>query len=151
MKFQKQFNVPDTGFDALVKFIHCVFQHYNIKDADRLPTSIFTAKSSLSFSTKYWKYTMCPECYTLYNPTELKDYKEDGQLSVMKCDHVEFPYHRSERKRLPCGQSLTQKINTRKGPLLHPLSIYPVGSIKQQLYMMYQWPDFEEMLCHSSR
>ena len=97
MKFQKQFNLPNTGFDALVKFIRRVFQHYDIEDADRLPTSIFTAKSSLGFSMKYREYAMCPECYTLYNPTELKNYKEDGQPSVMKCEHVEFPYHRSKR------------------------------------------------------
>ena len=32
--------------------------------------------------------------------------------------------------------------------LLHPLFIYLVGSIKQQLYMMYQQPDFERILCH---
>jgi len=98
MKFQKQFNIPDTGFDALVKFIRQVFQHYHIKDADRLPTSIFTAKSSLSFSTKYREYGMCQECFTLYNPADLKNYKEDDQPTIKKCDHVEFPQHRSKKK-----------------------------------------------------
>jgi len=149
MKFQKQFNLPDTGFDTLVKFIRQVFQHYHIKDADRLPTSIFTAKSFLNFLTKYRKYGMCQGCFTLYNPTDLKNYKESNQPAVKKCDHVEFPQHRSKTRRLSCEQPLTQEIVTRKGSLLRPLSIYPVGSIKQQLYMMYQRPDFEKMLRHS--
>ena len=94
---QKQFNIPDTGFDALVKFICQVFQHYHIKDADRLPTSIFTTKSSLSFSTKYRKYDMCQECFTLYTPANLKNYKEDDQPIIKKCDHVEFSQHQSKK------------------------------------------------------
>jgi hypothetical protein len=151
MKFQKQFNLPDTSLDALIKFIRRVFQHYHIKDADKLPTSIFTAKSSLGFATKYREYGMCQECFTLYNPTDLKNYKEDDQPTVKLCDHVEFPQHRSKKKRLPCGKPLTQTIVTQKGSLLRPLSIYPVGSIKQQLYMMYQRPGFEKMLRHSRR
>ena len=151
MKFQKEFNLSDTAFDTLVKFIRQVVQRYDIKDANSLPTSIFTAKSSLNFSTKYREYGMCQECFTLYNPTDLKNYTEDDEPSVKKCYHVEFPQHRSKKRRLPCGQPLTQEITTPKGRLLRPLSIYPVGSIKQQLYMMYQRPDFEKMLRHSRR
>src|SRR6185369_5941344 len=33
MKFQKEFNLSDTAFDTLVKFIHQVVQRYDIKDA----------------------------------------------------------------------------------------------------------------------
>ena len=36
------------------------------------------------------------------------------------------------------------------GIILRPSKIYPAGSIKQQLYMMYQRVDFENMLQHSS-
>jgi len=81
----------------------------------------------------------------------LKNYKEDDQPSVKICQHIEFPHHRTKTRRLPCGQPLTQKIVTQKGALFRPLSIYPVGSIKQQLYLMYQRPGFEKMLRHSSQ
>ena len=138
MKFQKQFNLPNTAFDTLVKFMRRVFHHYHIEDADTLPTSIFTAKSSLGFSTKYREYAMCSGCYTLYNPTDLKNYTEDDQPTVKKCHHVEFPLHQSKTRRLSCEKALTQEIVTQKGRLFRPISVYPVGSIKQQLYMMYQ-------------
>ena len=45
---------------------------------------------------------------------------------------------------------MTQEIVTQKGRLFRPISVYPVGSIKQQLYMMYQRPNFERMLRHSA-
>ena len=98
MKFQKEFNLSDTAFDTLVKFIRQVVQRYDIKDADSLPTSIFTAKSSLNFSTKYREYGMCQECFTLYNSTDLKNYTEDDELSIKKCYHVKFPQHQSKKR-----------------------------------------------------
>ena len=135
-------------FNTLVKFIHRLFHHYHIKDADILPTSIFTAKSSLGFSMKYCEYAMCLQCYTLYNSTDLKNYTEDDQSTVKKCHHVKFSLHQSKMRWLPCGKALTQEIVTQKGYLFCPISVYPVGSIKQQLYMMYQQLNFEQMLCH---
>jgi len=137
MKFQKKFNLFDTAFDTLVKFIRQVVQRYDIKDADSLLTSIFTAKSSLNFSTKYREYGMCQKCFTLYNPTDLKNYTEDDEPSVKKWHHVEFLQHWSKKRQLPCGQPLTQEIMTPKERLLCLLLIYLVGSIKQQLYIMY--------------
>ena len=85
MKFQQRFNLPDIGLDALIKFLRRVFQYYKIYDADIFPTSIYTAKSGLNFSTKYREYAICTACYSLYNPAELKNYKEDDQPSVKIC------------------------------------------------------------------
>src|SRR6185295_1469810 len=96
-EISKQFNIPNTGFDALVKFIHQVFQHYHIKNANRLLTSIFTAKFSLSFSIKYREYGMCQECFTLYNSANLKNYKKDDQPTIKKCNHIKFPQHQFKK------------------------------------------------------
>ncbi|CAG8726317.1 10797_t:CDS:2, partial [Ambispora leptoticha] len=60
-----------------------------------------------------------------------------------------YPNHRSKIQRLVCNEPLAELINIRDGTLLRPLKIYPIGSIKQQLYMMYQQEGFEKMLRHS--
>jgi hypothetical protein len=81
---------------------------------------------------------------------EIKEYKEDNQPACKKCIYVEFPNHRSIIRRSPCQELLAELINTKEGALLRPLKLYPIGSIKQQLYMMYQRAGFENMLRHSS-
>ncbi|CAG8674455.1 518_t:CDS:2, partial [Gigaspora rosea] len=85
--------------------------------ADKFPTSLTTTKSSLGKST-----------------------------SMQMCIYVEYPNHRSESQRSAYNEPLAKIIKTNKGTLLRALKLYLVGSIKQQLYIMYQWPGFEEML-----
>ena len=150
MKYQQRFNISDTGIEALTKFICSLLKYFKINEADMLPASMHTVKSSLGILTKYKKYVSCPKCHKLYNPLEIKEYKEDDQPACKRCIHVEFPNHRSMIKRSPCHEPLAELINTKEGALLRPLNLYPIGSIKQQLYMMYQRAGFENMLRHSS-
>ena len=131
------------GYRSLIKY-------FKINEADMLPASIHTVKSSLGILTKYKKYVSCPKCHKLYNPLEIKEYKEDDQSACKRYIHIEFPNHRSMIKWSPCHELLAELINTKEGALLWLLKLYPIRSIKQQLYIMYQRAGFENMLRHSS-
>ena len=150
MKYQQRYNIPDTGTEALIKFLRQIFLHFKIDEADRLLTSMNTAKSSLGILTKYRKYAVCPKCHKLYDPSVIKNFVDNNKPASMMCNHVEYPYHRTELHRSACNEPLALLVKTKNGILLRPSKIYPAGSIKQQLYMMYQRAGFEKMLRHSS-
>ena len=149
MKYQQRFNVSDVGTETLIKFLRIILVHFKINEADKFPTSLTTTKSSLGILTKYKKYVACPKCHKLYDLLEVKNYSEENQPACKMCTYVEYPNHRSESRRSACNEPLAEIIKTNEGTLLRALKLYPVGSIKQQLYMMYQRPGFEVMLRHS--
>jgi len=118
MKYQQRFNIPNTGIEALTKFIHSLLKYFKINEADMLPASMHTVKSSLGILTKYKKYVSCPKYHKLYNPLEIKEYKENDQPVCKRCIYVEFPNHRLMIKQLQCHEPLAELINTKEGALL---------------------------------
>ena len=75
MKYQQRFNVSDIGTEALIKFLRNLLIHFKINEADKFPTSLITAKSSLGILTKYKKYVVCPKYHKLYDLLEVKNYQ----------------------------------------------------------------------------
>ena len=47
------------------------------------------------------------------------------------------------KMRQPCNQQLAKEISTKDGVLYHPLLIYPIISIKDQLKLFYSQKGFE--------
>ena len=150
MKYQQRYNISDIGVETLIKFLRHILSHFKIDGADRLPKSINTIKSSLGILTKYNKYAICPKCHKLYDPLVVKEVNVNDQ-ECKKCTHVEYPKHRVSAQRSACNEPLAELIKTNNGTLIRPLKLYPVGSIKQQLYMIYQRVGFEKMLQYSSK
>ena len=92
--------------------------YFKIDEADRLPTSMYTAKSSLGILTKYRKYAICPKYHKLYDPLVIKDHVQDNKPASMKCTNVEYSYHRNKLQRSACNKPLAVKIKMMDGILL---------------------------------
>ena len=118
MKYQQHYNIPNTGTESLIKVLQHLLLYFKIDEADRLLTSMYTAKSSLGILTKYRKYAICPKCYKLYDLSVIKDYVQDNKLASMKYTNVEYPYYWNKSQRLACNEPLAVKLKTIDGILL---------------------------------
>ena len=67
----------------------------------------------------------------------------------MKCSHIEFPNSFTKRFK-ECETPLAKQISLNNRIAFRPELVYPVASIRQQIYSMFQQPGFEESLRHWS-
>ncbi|CAG8849905.1 45326_t:CDS:2, partial [Gigaspora margarita] len=107
LKFQSDFKVSETATEVLVKYIRqllCKFGDENLfKD---FPTSIYMLRKHLKLDN-FITYSVCPKCDKLYTKKEVVDSRNNnGQLSVKKCSHVEFPNIIGSRQIVTCNSAL---------------------------------------------
>ena len=76
----------------------------------------------------------------------MENFRQNETLTIMKCNHVEFP--NSARRRLRfCNTPLSQQIDSLT---IQPELIFPFAGIRQQLITMYRRQGFEKSLRHWS-
>ena len=61
----------------------------------------------------------------------------------MKCSHIEFP-NLSIKRFKECETPLAKQISLNNRIAFRPELIYPMASIWQQIYNMFQQPEFEK-------
>src|SRR2546430_1518614 len=89
---------------------------------------------------------VCTDCHKLHNATNITTYKEDGKVAIMKCLHQEFPNNPIPSHRKPCNNPLSV-FKKNKGEVIAVLRmLYLKPSVRHQLSMLYQRPNFERML-----
>ncbi|GET49829.1 uncharacterized protein LOC114575495 [Rhizophagus irregularis DAOM 181602=DAOM 197198] len=111
---------------------------------DNFPTSLYTARKKLGLKHQFVKFSVCPLCHKLHNIDEVKQHTIQQHKAIKKCDHVQFPNHRSLRQ---CNAPLSEQKELDDSKVVNaPLLIYPMPSIKEQLLQMYQRPNFEKNL-----
>ena len=105
LKWQGMFHISDNALDALIKFLHNVFNEGEImKSADSIiilskpfPKSFLALKKSLKFNAiNYMKFAVCSKCHSLY-----------GDLHTEKCKHILYPANPSNTS---CGNNLLKAI-----------------------------------------
>ena len=74
------------------------------------PSSLYLAKKSLDLKDRFHSFVPCTNCHKLYNKDEVVNHHQNERLSVMKCNHVEFPNSSVRRSQL-CNTPLSRKID----------------------------------------
>src|SRR5215471_4100234 len=131
------------ALEALIKFLRTVLMQVNTQ-FENFPTSLFKAKKWLKIFQPKMQLAVCTDCHKLHDATKIITYKEEGKVAIMSCSNEEFPNHPIQSHHKRCNNALSV-INKNKNAAI-PRMLYPKPSIRHQLSMLYQRPDFENML-----
>ena len=145
-KFQQIFKIPDKALEALIKFFRSVLVHCNEQQFNEFPTSLYKAKKMLNIIQPKMQLAVCSDCHKLHNVKNIVEYKEKGKPAIASCQHEEFPNNSVSSHRNKCNNPLSTLKKRKDGTIAIPRMLYPKPSIRQQLSMLYQRPDFEDML-----
>ncbi|CAG8655027.1 6474_t:CDS:2, partial [Paraglomus brasilianum] len=147
-KMQVHFKIPTTHIDIFIKFLRIILIDIDKQRFASFPNSIYVARKLIHLRDLFKTYVSCSKCHTLYDLRQTVNYKQDGQLAIRKCSHIEFPNNRNHITE-SCNFPLTKQIRLFGNRIANkPLSLFPLGSLKDQLKSMYQRPGFEKMLSH---
>ena len=145
-KFQQKFKISDTALEALIKFLRIILTRFNKQQFEEFPTSLYKAKKLLKIFQPKMQLAVCTDCHKLHNATNITTYKEDGKVAIMKCLHQKFPNNPIPSHRKPCNNPLSVFKKNKGEVIAVPQMLYPKPSVRQQLSMLYQRPNFEKML-----
>ena len=146
MNFRTRFNVTETATEALIKFMKLVLCEVAGNDFDDFPGSLYLARKKLGLSDQFHSFVPCPKCHKLYQNQEVTNFQQEGNPTIMNCQHIEFPNSSLRRSRL-CNTPLSQIISAKR-TIIRPNLIYPFSGINQQLASMFLRPGFEASLRH---
>ena len=150
MSFCKRFNIPETATEALIQFIKLLLTEIGGSNFEEFPGTLYLARNALGLKEQYHDFAACPKCHKLYNKKDVEEFKQDGNLAVMKCSHVEFP-NSTSRSSKRCQTPLsTQSELLHNRISIRSEKIFPFASIRNQLASMYCRPEFEKNLRHWS-
>src|SRR2546430_11593639 len=144
MDFQIAYNLPETGTEELIKFAKQLLNKFSSNN--NFPNSLYLAKKLLGLKDEFQSFVPCMKCHKLYGKQTVENFCKGGTLSVMKCQHIEFP-NSSRRKSRICNTPLSRKIDD---STIQPELIFPFTGIQRQLAAMLRRPDFEKSLRHWS-
>src|SRR4051794_11021962 len=147
MSFRTRFNIPETATESMIQFLKLVLTEIGGSNFDTFPNTLYLARKALDLKDRFHSFVVCPKCHKLHNKREVKEFRQNEQLAVMKCSHVAFPNSITRRLKL-CQTPLSLKTTLLNNISVEPELIFPVASIKQQLEAMYRRPDFESSLRH---
>ena len=91
-------------------------------------------------------FAACQKCHKLYNKDDVTNIQRQ---TVMKCSHIEFSNSSTKRFK-ECETPLAKQISLNNHIAFKPELVYPMASIRQQFYNMFQQPEFEKSLRHWS-
>ncbi|PKK40762.1 hypothetical protein RhiirC2_805360, partial [Rhizophagus irregularis] len=81
---------------------------------------------------------------------EVEEFQQNGNLTVMKCNHIKFPNSTSRRLK-QCQTPLAERSTLLHGRIkIRSEKIFPFASIRNQLASMYCQLGFERNLRHLS-
>jgi hypothetical protein len=143
MNFRIRFNIPETATESLIKFMKLVLNQIGGEDFSKFLNSLYLARKILGLNDQFRILVPCPKCHKLYQKQEVKNFRQDGTLTIMNCRHVEFS-NSAHRKLRTCNTPLSHQI----GITIQPDLEFPFSSIRKQLATMFRRPNFEDSLCH---
>src|ERR1043165_7582197 len=132
--------------EALIKFLNHTFMIIDDSKFCEFPASLYLAKKKLGIFQPKLRMAVCTSCHKLYDSKIVCNFKKDNKLAIMCCCYEEFS---NSSKKNRCNNELTILKKNKNGVVAIPKMLYPKPSIKQQLHIMYQRPNFEKMLALS--
>jgi Transposase family tnp2 len=145
-KFQQRFRCADVALESLIKFLRIILLHFDKFQFKDFPTSLFLAKKMLNIFQPKMQLAVCTKCHKLHSAKDVIAYKKEGKVAVMNCSHKEFPNIPTSSRNPQCNNPLSTLKRNKGGTIVAPRALYPKPSVRQQLNMLYQRPDFESML-----
>ena len=142
-KYQQRFRLSDIALEALIKFLYIILIRLNKSQFKSFPNSLYMAKKMLNIFQPKMHLAVCNDCHKLHNVKEIVAYKEKGKVAIMNCLHKEYPNNPHSGE---CNNPLSILKKRKGGTTAVPRLLYPKPNIRQQLAMLYQRPDFENML-----
>jgi hypothetical protein len=91
LNFRIRFNISETATESLIKFMKLVLAEVGGGKFTDFPSSLYLAKKSLDLKDRFHSFVPCTNCHKLYNKDEVVNLRQNERLSIMKCNHVEFP------------------------------------------------------------
>ncbi|EXX62931.1 hypothetical protein RirG_157130 [Rhizophagus irregularis DAOM 197198w] len=150
MSFRKRFNIPETATEVLIQFIKLLLIEIGGSNFEEFPGSLYLARNVLGLKDQHHNFAACLKCHKLYNKKEVEEFQQNGNLTVMKCSHVEFPNSTSRRLK-QCQTPLAERSTLLHGRIkIRSEKIFPFASIRNQLASMYCRLGFERNLRHWS-
>ena len=108
LKLQSRFRLSELSTDAIVKLFRKVLTEIDGERFDEFPKSLYVTKRRLGVVGPYKKFAVCPTCHKLFAIEVAEGHKEGGVAAEFRCDHVEFPFHHTEKYRQACGTIVTK-------------------------------------------
>ena len=142
MKFRSNYKLSDAATEALIKFVKLLLKECGNLNHELFPKSLYKVKQLLGLVDQFTSFTACQKCHKLYKK---EDVAQDGIIT--KCNHIEFPNSTSKQSK-KCETPLAKLVTLNNSISFRPELVYPVASIHQQLYSMFQRPGFEKLLRH---
>ena len=145
MKFRMRFNIPETATESLIKFIKLLLREINGPTFENFPATLYKTRNILNLEDRFHSFVACTKCHKLYNKQEVEEFRQDGILAVMKCQHIEYP---NSSRRQMCQNPLSHQLKLLNEVSNQSEMIYPFSTIRQQLAILYLQPGFEKSLRH---
>ena len=91
MNFHRRFNISETVTESLIKFIKLLLTEIGGSNFNEFPGSLYLVRNVLGLKDQHHSFVECLKCHKLYNKKNVKEYRQDGNYMIMKCNHIEFP------------------------------------------------------------
>src|SRR5215475_704946 len=111
INFRIRFNISGTATESLIKFMKLVLTEIAGDKYKNFPNTFYLAKQSLDLKDRFHNFVPCTKCHKLHNKDEVVNFQYDGNSSIMKCKHVEFPNLLAHSLRF-CNTPLSQKTDS---------------------------------------
>ena len=86
------------AIDILIRFMKIVLCKIGSNEFSPFSDLIYLAKKALGLKDQFQSFVSCMKCHKLYSKQEVENFRQNETLTIMKCNHVEFP--NSARQRL---------------------------------------------------
>ena len=100
MNFRTRFNVTETATEALIKFMKLVLCEVAGNDFDAFSNSLYLVRKMLGLSNQFHSFVPCPKCHKLYQNQEVTNFQQEGNPTIMNCQHIEFSNSSLRKSRL---------------------------------------------------
>ena len=107
MNFRIKFNLPDIATDALIKFIKLVLTKISGAECEPFCNSLYSTQKQLGLFNTFVSFVACKKCHKLYRKDEVINFRQENQISIMKCTHIEFSNSVTRRKNI-CNTNLSK-------------------------------------------
>ena len=129
-----RFNIPETATESLIKFTNLLLCEIGSPTFKNFPDTLYKTRKIFNLEDRFHSFVVCTKCHKLYNKQEVEEFNQDGNLTIMKCQYVEYP---NSLRRQICQNSLSHQIRLLNRVSIQSEMIYPFSTIRQQLAILY--------------
>ena len=134
MKFRSNYNLLNIATEVLIKFVKILLKDCENINHESFSNTLYKTKKLLGLVDQFTSFAACQKCHKLYNKDDVTNIQRQ---TVMKCSHIEFSNSFTKRFK-KCETPLVKQISLNNCIAFRPELVYPMASIWQQFYNMFQ-------------